>query len=43
MDYCPNYLRINRGRETLIIADIYYYFYYTAYFNNDSISNEAFN
>ena len=41
--YCPNYLRTDRGRETPMMADAHYYFYHTACFNDDSLSNEAFN
>jgi hypothetical protein len=41
--YCPNFLRSDRGRETPIIVDTYYFFYYTACFNNLLIPNDVFN
>ena len=41
--YCPNFLRSDRGRETPIMADAYYFLYYTTYFNNLLILNDIFN
>ena len=41
--YCLNFLRSDRGRETLIIVNIYYFLYYIAYFNNLLIFNDIFN
>jgi hypothetical protein len=41
--YYLNFIRSNKGRETLIMADVYYYFYYTACFNDLIILDEVFN
>jgi hypothetical protein len=41
--YYPNFIRSNKGRETPIIADAYYFFYYTACLNDPTISNNVFN
>jgi len=40
--YCPNFLRTDRGRETPMMADAHYYFYHTACFHDESISDDAF-
>jgi hypothetical protein len=41
--YCPNLIRSNKGRETPIMADAYYFFYYTACFNDLTIPDDIFN
>jgi hypothetical protein len=41
--YCPNFIRSDKRREILIMADTHYYFYYTAYFNDLIILDEVFN
>ena len=43
LGYYPNYLRTDRGRETPMMADAYYYLYHTACLHDDTISDEAFN
>jgi hypothetical protein len=40
--HCPNFLRADKGRETPMMADAHYFFYYTACFNDSSISDEVF-
>jgi hypothetical protein len=40
--YCPNYLRTDRGRETPMMANAYYYFYHTACLHDNTVSDKAF-
>jgi hypothetical protein len=41
--YYFNFIRSNKEREILIMADAHYYFYHTAYFNDPTILDEVFN
>jgi hypothetical protein len=40
--YCPNFLRTDKDRETLMMADAHYFLYYTACFNDLSIPDDVF-
>ena len=42
LGYCPNYLRTDRGMETPMMADAYYYLHHTACLHDDTISDGAF-
>jgi hypothetical protein len=41
--YYLNYLRTDKDRKTSIMADAYYFLYYTACFNNLLIPDNVFN
>ena len=41
--YCPNLIRSDKGRETPMMADAYYFFYYTVYFKDLIIFDDIFN
>jgi hypothetical protein len=40
--YCPSFLRTDKGREMLMMADAHYFFYHSACFDDSSISDEVF-
>jgi hypothetical protein len=43
VSYYSNFIRSDKGRETLIIIDAYYFFYYIIYFNDFIIPDDKFN
>ena len=40
--YCPNFIRSDKGTETLMMVDAHYFFYHTTHFNDPTISDEMF-
>jgi hypothetical protein len=43
VSYYFNLIRSDKGRETPIITNIYYFFYYITYFNDLTIPDDIFN
>jgi hypothetical protein len=43
VSYYLNLIRSDKGQETPIIVNTYYFFYYITYFNDPIIPNNIFN